>query len=387
MKTPSTFLRKLNERRLLNAVRLGERVSRADLERQLSLAAPTISRIVDRLLEDGWLRELGFGDTSSGRKPMLIDINPRGIGVLGVELGRGTTRVVYTNLLAEVQAQEERDGLIKGPDALSDYLVAFMQRHGLTGEKLVGVGIAAPGASVPNKDMIIPTPEVGMDWFEVPIVDIVSERLNVPAFLANDANAAALGETWFGSARDARHAAFILFDVGVGAGLAVNGSIYEGVGQKAGEFSHAIVNVASDDQCDEGHYGCVDSAASEKAILAQMRRIGSVPEGETVVDMIRKAKDGQVPEKDVIDKAITYLAAGVVNLIRMFDPQIVVLGGRTLLSDAYVVTETKRRVNRLLLPEQREVTVSSFGLFAVAIGAAAIVLQTIYDHTQLVELG
>lgn len=386
-KTPSTFLRQLNERRLLNAVHQSSRLSRADLERKLNLAAPTISRIVDRLLGDGWLRELGLGDTTSGRKPMLLDINPIGIGAVGVELGRGVTRVLYTNLLAEIRSEEVTTNPINGPSDLAEFILSFMERHGLSKEKLIGVGIAAPGAAMPNRDMIVPTPDIGMAWFGLPIADIVSDRLGVPAYLANDANAAALGETWFGHARNARHAAFVLVDIGLGAGLTINGSIYEGASHKAGEFSHTIVNFSDPNRCVEGHNGCVESEASAKAILDRVRRLRAVSDEETIEDVIRRASAGQSPDREVMDQALTYLAAGVVNIIRICDLQIVVLGGRLLLSDPYMYAETKRRIERMLMPEEPSVFASSFGLSGVAMGAATLVLQTVYDHTQLIEFG
>jgi len=385
MKASPPLVRRLNERRIMNALREHKRLSRADLERQLNLSAPTISRIVEKLLRDGWIRELYPGESqTAGRKPILLDINPEGSGALGVELGRGCTRIVYTNMLAELRASRTISRSATGPNDLAEMVKSFLVEESLTEERLIGLGVAAPGACFPNRDMVVPAPDLGTEWSKFEAAQQLERELGVPVHLANDANAAVLAETWFGTAQHAQHVAFVLADVGLGAGLAVAGSIYEGAARKAGEFSHTIVNFESDVRCDDGHAGCVESQASGKAIFARLKAVREVHAHETIEYVVKRACSGVEPDASVIDRAFRYLAAGIANLVRAFDPEVVVLGGRMVLASQIAYERLRGYVHDCLRPEHKLITCARFGLDAVAMGAASLVLQTVYDHTQLV---
>lgn len=385
MKASPPLVRRLNERRIMNALREHKRLSRADLERQLNLSAPTISRIVDKLLHDGWIRELYPGESqTAGRKPILLDINPEGYGALGIELGRGMTRIVYTNMLAELRSSRIIWRTAEGANDLAQMVRAFLAEERLTGERLIGIGVAAPGASFPNREMIVPAPDLGTGWAEPQGAQYLRDEFGVPVYFANDANAAVLAETWFGAAQNAQHVAFVLADVGLGAGLAVSGSIYEGSARKAGEFSHTIVNLESDVKCEDGHTGCIESQASAKAIFARLKALREVHVNETIEHVVHRASAGIEPDASVIDKAFRYLAAGIANLVRAFDPEVVVLGGRMVMTSRVAYEKLRGYVHDCLWPERKRVTCARFGLDAVAMGAASLVLQTVYDHTQLV---
>ncbi|MCL6444295.1 MAG: ROK family transcriptional regulator [Alicyclobacillus sp.] len=385
MKASPPLVRRLNERRIMNALREHKRLSRVDLERQLNLSAPTVSRIVEKLLHDGWIRELYPAESqTAGRKPILLDINPEGSGALGIELGRGMTRIVYTNMLAELRSSRIVWRGAEGPEDLARMVKCFLVEENLTEERLIGIGVAAPGACFPNQEMIVPAPDLGAEWSEPDAALQLQDELGVPVYLANDANAAVLAETWFGAARHAHHVAFVLADIGLGAGLAVAGSIYEGSARKAGEFSHTIVSFETDVRCEEGHTGCVESHASAKAIFARLRTLREVHVHETIEHVVNRAIKGIEPDASVVDKAFRYLAAGIANLVRIFDPEVVVLGGRMVLASQMAYEKLRGYVHDCLRPERKLVMCAHFGLDAVAMGAASLVLQTVYDHTQLV---
>lgn len=337
------------------------------------------------MLNEGWILELYPGESQTvGRKPMMLGLNPDGAGALGIELGRGLTRFVYTNLLASVRAIETIPRVSTGPEDLTSMVEDFLDKHGLRGRRIIGVGVAAPGACLPNQKMTVPSPDLGQGWALPHPQRELQRRLGLPVYIANDANAAALAETWFGVASHAQHVAFILADVGLGAGLAIGGSIYEGSLNKAGEFSHMIVDLNGNSVCDDGHTGCVESEASAKSIFRKLARLREVEADEDIEHVVERACRGEEPDATVVDRAFRYLAAGVANLVRTFDPDVVVLGGRLVLASHPGYERLKNYVETLLWPEEKVIACSRFGLASVAIGAASLVLQTVYDHTQLV---
>ncbi len=384
LETRSSLLRQLNERRILNTVRLHKKISRANLGREIRIATPTVMRIVDNLLQKGWLEEIGTDDSTGGRPAMLLRIRAQAAGAIGIELGRVYARFVCVNLLCEVNHEEEIEvASLTDASQLVAFVGRFIERAGLDPANVIGVGIAAPGPLDPVRGQLLATDDIGVQWHELQLVELFQSQLGTPAFLANDADAAALGETWFGRGNDFNHILFVLADAGVGAGMAVHRSIYCGANSRAGEFSHTIVDI-NGTLCSCGRRGCINTAASAYAMVAAIRQARHVDQEENVLTIIQQAIQGDGPEREVVDRGLAYLSVGIFNFIQIFDPDLVILGGRTLLSAEYMVRETQERIRKLCRNSGIEVIPTGFGISAVAIGAAALVLQHVYDHTQLI---
>ena len=387
MRLQPAILRKLNERRVLNTIRIRKMLSRTDIQRELNLTLPTISRIVDGLIEQSWVREVGIGDTLMGRPPMLVEINPEPTVAIGVELGRLFIRIVYVNLLAEILYEEQIPAhSLQGVEELTNYIVQSISKHNLKLKDIIGIGMAAPGSKNPHPGhpQRILDNEPDHHWQKDALAEKIQEQLGLPAWMENDANAAVLGEMWFGVGNSASHLVFVYADEGLGAGIAVNGSIYRGENNVAGEFAHLIVDIHGESVCKCGRRGCLGNVAHTMAIkkaVNEARNTDSV----TVGEIIERATQGIEPEVSVISRTLDYLSVGILNLIQVIDPSMVILGGSTFLSDPYMITEMQRRIYELMHPLRISVVATVFGENAVAVGAATIVLQNVYDHTQLIE--
>lgn len=384
LETRSPLLRQLNERRILNTVRLHKRISRSNLGREIRIATPTVMRIVDGLLQKNWLEELGPDDSTGGRPAMLLQIRADAAGAIGIELGRVYARFVCVNLLCEVVFEEEIETASLGDASnLVEFVNGFIMRAGIERAKLIGIGIAAPGPLDPVRGQLHATDDIGVQWHELQLVDLFQTQLGILTYLANDADAAALGETWFGLGNEYNHLLFVLADAGIGAGLAIHRSIYRGAKNQAGEFSHTVVDV-NGELCSCGRKGCVNTAASAYAMVAAVRKLRHVEQGENILTIIQQAMQGSRLEREVVDRGLTYLSIGIYNFIQTFDPDIVILGGRILLSGEYMVRETRSQIQSLCKNKKVEVVTTGFGINAVAIGAAALVLQRVYDYSHLI---
>ena len=321
------LLKHINQRKILNAIRINETISRAELARQLELTLPTVSRIVDSLLERNWLSSVGMGDSSGGRPPSLVKINPKASGVIGIDLGREYIRIVYTDLLAEILFSDERStSEVAKPEDLLQYLRSFMQTHGLSEEKIFGIGIGAPGPLDPINGQLLFREDVSEDWSGVYIVEMIQSELGMDCWLANDADAAALAETWFGRGEDIDSTIFILQDAGIGSGIVLNRSIWSGTRNMAGEISHMVVNLDGDD-CFCGKKGCVDTYASIYQIEKKVELSRQRDQYEAFSTIIQHAKAKKEPDFSVIQKASEYVAAGIINLVQTVDVEAVILGG------------------------------------------------------------
>lgn len=390
MRVEPSILRKLNERRVLNAIRLGRGVSRTDIQRDVHLTLPTVSRIVDNLIEQGWVRELGPGDVAVGRPPVLLDVDPSYAVAVGIDLGRNHARIVYTNPVAEILHHEVlRIESVGSIEKLADAISLSLTANERIVRNLVGVGVALP---MRQKAYHVRNPFHGvggdplLQWDDTGLKYMLERKLQLPVWVENDANAAALGEIWFGHGKEVNQIVFVLSDVGVGAGIGVNGSIYQGAQQRAGEFSEMIVDCfAPVCQCGCGKRGSIGILTNTVALQAAIRKERGPDANVELSHIIALAKQGIEPEATIISNTLDYLSVGIVNLFEVIDPNMIVLGGNTLLEDAFMIEEVTRKVREFSGATEVPIRVTMFGPHAVAVGAATAVLRQVYDHTQLIE--
>ncbi len=287
--------------------------------------------------------------------------------VLGIDIG-GTNLVV--GAVAEDGSRveglhTEPTGAAHGADAVVDRIVTMAQasiaatRRVDPAAKIAGAGIGSPGPLDTRSGVVILTPNLG--WSNMPLRDRISTRLALPASLDNDANCALMGEWWLGAARGARHAVAFTLGTGVGGGLIIDGKLYHGASDVAGEIGHITIDT-NGRRCSCGNDGCLEAYASGPAIAR--RAVEAIEAGaETVLALIagndpsritaqtvyEAAADGDPLALEVVQDTARYLGTGVANLINILNPEVVVIcGGVTRAGD------------RLFGPLRREVARRAF---------------------------
>lgn len=388
MKVQPSILRKLNERRVLNAIRIGKTVSRTDVNRSLNLTMPTVGKIVDNLMAQDFVREVGTADIAMGRPPMLLEINPQSIVAVGIDLGRTEIRTVCVNLLADVIHERTASlGDIHTSVQLMDHVEQTLNDLGIDRSTLLGIGFAAPGSRNPHPEKPQRIREQDLErhhhWHRASLEADITRRFGLPCWFENDTNAAVLGEMWFGRRQDDRYMVFVLADEGLGAGIAVDGQIYRGEYNVAGEFAHMIVDLSGDVSCECGRRGCMGNIATATGIRQSLVKVGG-DGNQPLKRIVVRAEAAVEPEASAVKRTLDYLAVGIANLVQVIDPHVVIVGGSLFMADEFIMTEVNRRVTELIEPKSIELTLSSFGANAIAVGAATLVLQNVYDHTGLV---
>jgi glucokinase len=203
---------------------------------------------------------------------------------------------------------------------------------------LTAIGIGAPGLSNPRTGILYTSPNLP-GWQDVPLRDILSEEFGRTAYLINDANAAAIGELHFGAGRGARHFIYITVSTGIGGGIIIDGDIYAGSTGTAGELGHMVI----DDEgppCNCGNRGCWETLASgtalsreakqrieEGAATSILKYAGGDPEKIKAEAIHEAALAGDELAKNLIARNAYYLGVGISNLINIFNPEVIVIGG------------------------------------------------------------
>ena len=227
---------------------------------------------------------------------------------------------------------------------------------GIMRDRIAGVGIGSPGPLDREAGMVLVTPNLG--WKNLPLRQLVSDATGLPATLDNDANCAIYGEWWVGAAKGSRYLVGITIGTGIGGGIVLDGKIYHGAGDAAGEVGHMTID-STGRRCKCGNYGCLEAYASGPAIAA--RAVEGVEAGAetklpdyvggdlakiTAQTVYEAAHDDDDYALEVVRDTAKFLGAGVANLINIFNPDTFVIAGGVTLAGDKLFTPLKAEVTR-----------------------------------------
>ncbi len=267
--------------------------------------------------------------------------------IIGVDLGG--TNVVVGALSADGAQQFGMHSIPTradlGADAVVERIVELVERvvtetltaTGATRSQVLGVGIGSPGPLSRESGIVILTPNLG--WTNFPLRDRIADAVQLPATLDNDANCATLGEWWLGAARGAKHVVGLTIGTGIGGGIILDGRLFHGVSDVAGEIGHTTID-ANGRRCGCGNYGCLEAYASGPAIANRAREalaggepsvmpsaVGGDLTRLTAATVYDSAKRGDRLAQEVVRETARILGIGIANLLNIFNPDVVVLAG------------------------------------------------------------
>lgn len=233
--------------------------------------------------------------------------------------------------------------------------------------RIKAIGIGVPGPILYEKGLVIEPPNLP-GWKRVNLKEILEKEFRVPVFVDNDANCAALAEAYFGSGKNVRHFIYITVSTGIGGGIIINGHLYRGVSGAAGEFGHMIIEPHGF-TCGCGNVGCFEAMASGTAIKKRA--------GIDAISVELAARQGDKKALQVIEETAHYLAIGIANLVNIFNPQLVVLGGGVMKMRELLLNPVKKEFKKyvLALPgKDVKIVRAKLGTEAGVLGAAALCL-------------
>ncbi|MGE5588167.1 MAG: ROK family transcriptional regulator [Clostridia bacterium] len=274
------LVKELNKAVILNIIWRHAPISRAEIARISGLTRGTVSSLVDELIHDSFVKEIGTGTSAMGRKPIMLQLNAEAGVIVGVDLGVNYILVILADLRAQVLARKrlsitpelgEKRILEKMLNGIADILAGAPP----TPRGLLGIGAGVPGLVEMEHGVLKFAPN--LKWKDVPLKDLLRERFEVPVYVDNEANVGALGEKWFGAGQGIRHMVYLSVGAGLGAGIVVNGELYRGATGYAGELGHFTI-LPEGPLCGCGNRGCWETLASELATLRRARE--AVERGE-----------------------------------------------------------------------------------------------------------
>ena len=389
------LIRKLNTAVLLDALRRFAPLSRAELAARTGLNRSTVSIIVTSLIEEGLIQETDLQSSKVGRPGMLLELNPKGGFAIGIELGVDFISIILTDFIARVQWREQ---VCSDPNedqiTILDCAATLTQHaldYGLSqGLRPLGIGVGVPGLVDLRQGKLIFAPN--LHWNNVPLRLIWSQHFNLPIFVENEANAAALGEYYFGAAQGVDSFIYLSAGIGLGAGIVLDGKLFRGSNGYASEVGHMTVD-PNGELCGCGKRGCWETQVGPRAVLRRVRKTleSGVPsalcdlvEGDleriSFESVVQAAGQGDSVALRALHEVGERLGIGVANLVNVFNPELIVLGGALNLASTILLPIVERLIRENALTpacENVRVAASAHGIDACLMGAVALVLDDI----------
>jgi glucokinase-like ROK family protein len=376
-----------NQKLVLKTIYQQGQVSRADIARLTHLTRTTVSNLVAEIIDDRLVEEVGLEPSTGGKPATLLSVIDDSRHLLGIDLANSEFRGGILDLRGRVKHRfnlpvNDRNGeaALELAYELIDELVTSAT------SPLLGIGIGTPGLIDARRGVV--RQAVNLDWQELRLRDLLESRYNVPVYIANDSQVAALGEYTFGQNSDTSNLVVVKVGRGIGAGIVINGHLYYGDGFGAGEIGHVMVT-EDGELCRCGHFGCLETIVSSQSIISQAQAIASNdpdsvinkiagrPEGITTETVLRAVETGDPALGEVVERTGYYLSIAVANLVGVLNIQRVVIAGsvarlgQPLLEP--IRREFRQRAMEMLANETR-IELSQLGQDIVIQGAAALLL-------------
>ncbi|GAB3650963.1 ROK family protein [Glycomyces tarimensis] len=321
-----------NRMRLLRTLYFDGPLTRRDLSPVTGLSTASISNVTSELLAEGVLREAGKLESDGGRPQILLDVDPGHAHVVGVDVGETHVRVELLDLKLAEQSSAQY-ALAPGrhdPATVVDHIVAGVRRvlDDSDGTQVLGVGVGMPGVVEYGPDGVIHAKAFG--WDEVPLGRLLMERLApLPVHVDNGAMTMGQAELWFGAGRGAGNAVIALIGSGVGSCIVADGGLYRGSASSAGEWGHTTVQVRGRG-CRCGCRGCLEAYVGAEGVLERYLAAGGAVDFSELSEesaLERLLDDPSEAARAVVDETVEYLGAGLADLLNLFNPELIVIGG------------------------------------------------------------
>ena len=385
-------MRRSNRSVLLTNIYREGPLSRYELGHQTSLSAASVSNLVGELLDEGVVEEAGSVESDGGRPRVLLRVSPTFGYVVGAEVGETRVRVELFDLAMKVLSTVVYpiETAKPAPELAVKYvlqgLAEVLSEAGVAPDQVLGMGVAVAGVVEGPADAVVHAQTLG--WDAVPFGAMLAARTDIPIQVDNGANTLGQAEMWFGAGRGATDAVVALVGSGVGAALVTGGSSYRGTRSSAGEWGHTTIMYGGR-QCRCGAVGCLEAYVGAEGVLERYQFAnGGDPspggdEEEAFIALLDAVGSSDVAAK-VVEDTIGYLGAGFANLVNLFNPERIVLGGWSglLLGERYLPALREATARNALRQPYAQVSIvrCELGRDAVAMGAATLpVLRLLRD--------
>lgn len=382
-------IRNANGLQILHQLLLHKTSTRQELSQLTGLSTATVAALVSTMLADGLIVETGMETPLVGRPTAILALHAAGRTCVGVDLAETYIHYELYDLTLTQLAQVTIDlpaAKKEAAEVVRLLAVGFNQllsHAGVAREKVVGVGISIPGPFEHATGVSVFAPTWG--WVNVPLQAMLERELELPLYVDNPLKFTAVAEAWFGAGRSVATIAAVVLGTGVGTGLVIDGQLFHGASNTAGEWGHTVI-VAGGRPCRCGNRGCLEAYVGAPGILQTLLEIDQdsplhYPDDQTrsIEAIASAAERGDPVALDVVNQTAVYLSAGLGSLINIFNPEVVILGSWVaallgpLMLEPLIQLTKKQSLERPF--QAARFVLSDLACNSVSLGAATLVLE------------
>ena len=383
-----SLVKKLNKQSILSIIKEFAPLSRADIAKKAKLNKATVSALIDELLQAQIIQEIGEGKSSGGRKPILLTLNDDAGCILGLDLQVNHLSIILTNLNGKVLWTKKKDISIHATQESTLLEMMHFIKKGIdlapeTPLDILGIGIALPGIVDHINGNLLMAPN--LHWNNFQIKAYFEEQIDIPIFIDNEANVAALAEMAYGSGKNCNNLVYISAGIGIGAGIIIQRELYHGSQGYSGELGH--MSIERDGlPCPCGNDGCWEMYASEKAFL---NKIATGGDEQTISDYLT-SEELNDDTLAALEEVGHNLGIGITNIIHSYNPEVIIIGNSLAEAGDLILKPIQKAVEKrcmVYVDHHAEIRLSELGDHARALGAATMVSSYLFDNHTSVLFG
>lgn len=374
-------VKKGNKSLVLDKIKNNSPISRASVASQVGLNKGTVSSLVNDLLEEHLIYESGPGESSGGRRPVMLLFNEKAGYSIGVDVGVNYLLGVLTDLKGNIYKEKEivfkNLSYAEMEEKLFDTIDFLIQSAPPSPHGIIGIGVGVPGIVDKDGNVLLAP---NLNWKNVNLKTTLHNKYNLPIIIENEANAGAYGEKEFGAGQEFENVIYVSAGIGIGVGLILNGSLYKGFNGFSGELGHMTIQ-ANGSKCRCGNEGCWELYASEQALIRGTEKL-NIPlssNGELDLEsLLVLAESGNKEVITLFEQTGDYLGIGINNIINIFNPQQVIIGNRLAFAKKWLQEPLNKRVaSKALWFQQNDLQIdfSELSTRSTALGVAAFSIE------------
>lgn len=383
VKGSKELIKQLNSLGIFRVIRESGAISRADIAKSMALNPATVSSNTKFLLEQGLIKEVGIGNSTGGRKPVMYRINDRGIYTIGIFINVDYVSCGLISLTGDVITDKkvfygEDITFDEVMDIVYDLIRDIYDYADIEGSKVLGIGIGIHGLADHKNGRSIYSP--ALNWKDRDITKGIIDEFNLPTFMDNDCRVMALGEKWFGHGRHVKDFVLLHIDKGVGTGIILDSKLFRGSSFSAGEIGH--INIFGQDRtCKCGKKGCLEALISEYGICSDYKvATGNDSSLEDIISLYEEEKVEVIG--DIFKGLGANLGYGISMISNLLDPELIVLAGRVPDVYDFIKDEVENSFNKYGLrnkDRKPSIRVSNIQENIGVVGAGTLVMEMLLN--------
>ncbi len=379
-----SLIKRINKSIVLKSIQKRGPISRAQISKDTGLNKATVSTMVNELINESLVYEIGAGKSSGGRKPVLLYFNSQAGYSIGIDLGVNYILAILTDLSGSIIEEITEPLYEKEPAQVNTKLISIIEtllhKAPESPYGIIGIGIGVPGI-VNNQGEILFAPN--LQWKQVNLKQVIEDKFNIPVSVVNEANSGAQGEHLYGVGKNILNFVYVSIGIGIGTGIMIDGNLYGGSTGISGEMGHLTIE-ANGKRCPCGNRGCWELYASENALLQEAKKLSCFENHQKInIDLIVfEAQRGNNEVIQLLNEIGEYIGIGLTNIINTFNPEMIIIGNRFTQFKNWIINPISRVLDERLSPyhkDKTQIKFSNLDKYSSALGSSSLSISKFFS--------